>query len=38
MSFFSIGESTQINSHVLNKETQLQHIMVWFGNEYIKQK
>lgn len=31
-------ENTQINSHVLNKDTQLEHIIVQFGNEYIKPK
>lgn len=31
-------ENTQINSHVLNKETQLEHITVQFRNESIKKK
>lgn len=26
-------ENIQINSHVLNKKTQLEHITVQFGNE-----
>lgn len=34
----SLLENTQINSHVLNKETQLEHITVQFRNESIKKK